>query len=514
MRRTCKPAAATLLFALLSIPILGAAPAPTQLKLLVPAGYLPQVPVLVRVEALDGRGGRERGLWDAEAILAVSTPGVIISTTRVRLRNGMGSALVTFAGSGDFNLSATLGGLETTRRLATLANEPVTTAGGTLPAGQTVWSGVVRVTSDVTVPAGSTLTILSNTLVLMEGVASGTTANDFLVAGAINSLGTEDMPVTITCVSAALRWGQIRHNTSQPALYRHTIITRAGRAAGEGGHTGTGPVIRPTNSRITFDSCSLTDHADAQTGTPGKIALANGSDLTFINCLFQRARMGPEVSGTALLCTNTWIMDMNGPDDSDGIYIHDQAAGQQVLFSGCVIAAGDDDGIDTLGSVITVENCILRDWASVVEDAKAISALNGAVHVRRCLIVDSTVGIAAKSGGTAPSTTPVLVTIDHSTLSGNATNVYANRKSSAVGPHVHFNITNSILWAGKPAYSDFEPGSSNSTNFTIVHCNLSEPYAGEGAELDERLVLFHSVTLSALMIISPPTIRISWHRSI
>jgi hypothetical protein len=173
-------------------------------------------------------------------------------------------------------------------------------------------------------------------------------------------------------------------------------------------------------------------------------------------------------------------MDMRGPDDSDGIYIHDQNPGQQILLSGCVVADGDDDGIDTLGSVITVENCIIREWNNLAEDAKAISALNGAVHVLRSLIVDSTVGIAAKSGGSAPSTTPVLVTIDHSTLVGNGTNAYANRKSTAVGPNVHFNITNSTLWDGKPAYSDFEPNSSDSTNFTIVYCDLSEPYAGAG----------------------------------
>jgi hypothetical protein len=456
-----------------------AAAAPVRLKLVVPAGYLSQVPLLVRVEALDREGGRERSLWDADVVLAADQPGVTLSTNRVRLRNGLGSSLVTVTGTGDFNLSATLNSLQTSKPLTSLAGQPVTSVGGTLPAGQTVWSGVVRVTNDVTVPSGSTLTILSNTLVLVEGVASGTTANDLLIAGAINSLGTEDLPVTITCASAGLRWGQIRHNTSQPSLYRHTIISRAGRTAGEGGHTGTGPVMRTTNSRIMFESCSLTDHAD-ETGGPGKIGASDGSDLTFIDCLFQRARMGPEVQGTAMLCTNTWILDMRGPDDSDGIYVHDQAAGQQVLFSGCVVANGDDDGIDTLGSTITVENCIIRGWNNLLEDAKGISVLNGAVHVRRSLIVDSTVGIAAKSGGSTPSTTPVLVTVEQSTLFGNGTNLYANRKSTAVGPHVLITATNCILWAGKPAYSDFEPNSSNSTNFVIRYCDLSEAYAGAG----------------------------------
>ncbi|MEY2408612.1 MAG: hypothetical protein QOF48_1282, partial [Verrucomicrobiota bacterium] len=83
-------------------------------------------------------------------------------------------------------------------------------------------------------------------------------------------------------------------------------------------------------------------------------------------------------------------------------------------------------------------------------------------------------------GGTTPSTTPVLVTLINSTMTSNLTNAYANRKSTAMGPNVHFNITNSILWGGNPVHSDFEPLSTNSTNFTIAYCNLSEVNAGVG----------------------------------
>ena len=206
-------------------------------------------------------------------------------------------------------------------------------------------------------------------------------------------------------------------------------------------------------------------------GGPGKIGQASGSDLTFVNCLFQRARMGPEIAGTALACTNTWIMDMRGSDDADGIYLHDQSAGQLVTLSGCVLAAGDDDGIDTLGSTIRVENSLLREWNSLFEDAKAISVFNGTTTVRGTLIVDSTVGIAAKwSGGPA-----TIVDIDHCTLARNLTNVWANRKDNAPGPFVDFRITNSVLWGGDPIQSDF-----GVTNFTIGYCDIAEPWPGNG----------------------------------
>ena len=468
MRRICITLAAVLMFGFLA-GISSAAMAPVQLKLLLPAGYLPQVPMLVRVEALNGQGKPERGLWNGEVVLSTDQPGVTLSTNLMTLRNGRGSALVLVNGSGDFTLTAVQGALLATRLIVDRSAEPFVEVGGTLTGGSTTWSGIVLVTNDVTVPAAHTLTILSNTMVLLNGVSSGNTANDLLISGSIQSMGTELHPVTVTCAQPDRRWGQIRHNNARASLYRHTTITRAGRGQGEG-HTGTTPVIRPTNSKVTFEYCSLTDFAEAS-GTPGKVAQSNGSDLTFVDCLFQRARMGPEISGSALACTNTWILDMNGLDDADGIYLHDQAAGQEITLSGCVLAVGGDDGIDTLGSVITVEDCIVRDWNSVVEDAKGISVFSGATHVWRSLIVDCTVGIAAKTSASAS----VLVTINNSTLHGNLTNVLAQFKSSAPGPNVDYRITNCIMWGEDSVQSDFAE-----TNFTIRYCNISEPWPGDG----------------------------------
>ena len=305
--------------------------------------------------------------------------------------------------------------------------------------------------------------------------------------------------MTFTCnhTNASFRWGQMRFEGGSLAaaatnFFQHTILTRAGRVPGEG-HTGQGPVLRPHNAKLVFENCSLTDHVanvprtNAAYGTPGKIAFADTAELTFNNCLFQRAREGPEIQATALLVTNCVIMDMLGPDDSDGIYVHAPGAGQTCVIQNSVLAAGDDDAIDTLDPVITVENCIIRDWNNLLEDAKGISVFNGSTTVRGTLIVDCTVGIAAKSGGTTPSATRVLVTLVNSTLTGNQTNVYANRKTTAVGPNVHFNITNCVLWGGNPVHSDFEPTSSNSTNFTIAYCNLSETNGGIGNILADPL---------------------------
>jgi hypothetical protein len=445
------------------------------LRVVVQNGYLPGVPVLVRAEIRGINGAVDRTIWDAEATFSTDQPGVLLSTNKATLRNGLGSALVTFTGGADFNLNVVAGSLSTNRPLTSLVSAPMTSVAGALPAGTTTWSGVIRVTGDVTVPAGSALILEPDTLVLVDGVASGTTAPDLFISGAIQSLGTEDYPVTITCSDGALRWGQIRHDSASPSLYRYTSITRGGRAAGEG-HTGTAPLVRPSASTLVFENCNFTDLADtvrgsATYGTPGKVMSGFDSDLTFRDCLLTRARMGPEIQGTALLMTNCWILEMRGPDDSDGFYIHAQQPGQSCAFQHCVIAGGDDDGLDTLDSVVEVEECIIRDWNNLLEDAKGISVFNGATHVRRSLVVDSTVGINAKWSGGAPT----VVTINHSTIGGCLTDVMAGYKANAPGPFIDIRVTNCVIWGGKAAHSDFAD-----TNFTIVYTDLSDPWAGTG----------------------------------
>src|SRR5690348_15248802 len=58
---------------------------PRQLKLLAPAAYLPQLPVVVRLEVIDAGGRRDWMLWDAEALLSSDSPGILLSTNRVVL---------------------------------------------------------------------------------------------------------------------------------------------------------------------------------------------------------------------------------------------------------------------------------------------------------------------------------------------------------------------------------------------------------------------------------------------
>jgi hypothetical protein len=405
-------------------------------------------------------------VWDTDAVLSVDRSGVTLSTNRITLHNGLGSLLVTFSGGGDFNLTATIGSLSASRPLQSLATVSQTIVSGTLSGAASLWTGVIRITNDVTVPVGHTLTIQSNTLVIIDGVASGTVANDIFVNGTIISQGTEQHPVTITCSGAALNWGQIRHDNAQPSVYRYTTIVRGGRGIGEG-HTGTASLIRPTNSKLTFESCNLGDLTAAGSGIGKIMQTFSGSDLTFSDCLMTRARSGPEIEGTALMLTNSYIIDMNGPDDADGIYLHTQLNTQQMRITHTVIANGDDDGIDTLGPTLVVDNCIIRNYCD-----KGISVLDGRVDVDKSLIVDDTHGVSSKS---QTANTRIPVNISRSTIAVATNGVAVINKAGPAGVVGIYRITNSIIRAFYSVVTDYSP-----TNYYLGYCNVTPSFSGQG----------------------------------
>ncbi len=418
------------------------------IRLLTRDSYLPGVGVLVRVELLDGAGQIQREVWDSTATLTVDSPSVSLSAGEVTLFNGLGTAMVTFSGSGDFTLTASVGVLQADRTLIDLSAAPVTMVSGGLAASQT-WSGVYRITGgDFSIPAGVTLTLNPGALVLIDGVASGTNGPDIDVAGSIQSLGTAASPVTITAAAAGLNWGEIHCVNAADCNFVYTDISRAGRSPGVG-HSGTGPTFRVSGTKLHFDHCNLTDNA-------GKLMdVASGSDLAFMNTVFARCVMGPEIAGTALLFEDGWITEMHAADDADGIYVHDQQPGQECTMRRATIADLDDDGVDTLGCDILLRDCVIRDCKD-----KGISIYAGTTTIDHCLIVennkapeDPTVSsIAAKTfdGGTA------VVNIDRSTVVSTRTAgvtdmaLQSHNKYGVAAGAITWNVTNSIIDATDP----------------------------------------------------------------
>lgn len=457
------------LILLSSWPVLAAVPLRGEVRLVAPPGYLAGVPLVARVELLNSVSQPDWNRWDAEAILSTDQPGISLSTNRVSLRNGMGTVLLTVQGTGNFVLRAAVGQEQAERSMVSRMGEPVTTvSGGVLPGASTTWTGLVDVTGNVVVPAGHLLTINPGTLVMIRGTAAGTSGVNITVNGTVRSLGTELAPVAITSADETLNWGQVRHSGAQPSLYQYTFISKAGRAPGEG-HTGTGPAIRSSNSAVTLEHSVISD-LTAGGLTIGKAMMATGSDLVFRHCVFARARMGPEIASTGLLCADSYFMDMTGPDDADGIYLHDSGT-QSLTLSRCVLAGGTDDAVDTLDATVTLEDCILRDWPNPSEDAKGVSTFHGEVLLRRCLVVNCFAGVASKSSGPL-----AVVRLDHCTIVGIEKGVSAATKSNATVGNIQIYLTNSIVRAPDALHSDFGPEKFSAVRF----CALSEAWPGTG----------------------------------
>ncbi len=423
--------------------------------------YLPGIPVLVRVDLRDDQGQMAREVWDATATLEVSNPGITLSTNQVSLYNGRGSALVTFSGGGDFVLSATVDGKQASKALASLEGIPTNAVSGTLPGGATTWSGIVRVTGDLLVPAGHTLTIEPGTLVLLDGVSSGSGGTDIDVQGAVQSLGTRTSPVTFTAPDPARAWGELHHDSAAASLYRYTMITRAGHSPG-GGHTGSGPALRLDGSTVVMDGSCVTD-------LDGKVMQSvSGSDITLRNCHLARAVMGPEVDNTAALLEETWITEMFGPNDNDGIYFHSQGVDQTIAMSGGVNAHFDDDAIDTLRAKVSINDYISRDAFD-----KGLSAYGGLVNAHRFISADNGTGVSIKERGTNTG----RINLDHATIVGNSTGIQVRDKEGEPDVFLEYYVSNSIIEPGgiDPVQTDYSP-----TNIHIRHSLVGETWPGDG----------------------------------
>lgn len=440
-----------------------AAAAGTVLDLQMRDSYLPDVPVLVRMNLRDETGRVRRDIWDAVAEISVDDASVTVFPGTIALRNGLGSDLVTFSGGSNMTVTVTVGTQEVSRALVTLVDAPVTNVAGILPGTNTSWTGVVHVTGDVLVDTNHTLTVEPGTLVLLDGVSSGTNGVDIDVKGTIHSLGTAAQPVTFTAFDPSREWGEIHHDYGNPSLYRHTVITRAGNAPGYG-HTGTGPAMQVRGTSIVLEDCTISDLA-------GKIMQArSGSDLTFTNCHFARAVMGPEINDTAALVVNTWITEMHGLDDNDGMYCHGQEEGQIILFRGGVVADGDDDAIDTLRAEVTVEDYIIRDFFD-----KGVTTFGGEVTLNRVLITGNGIGVSTKESDYSTA----RVNISSATIEGNDIGLQARDKYGEPNAIILLFVTNSIIEADNPGsdpvHTDYDP-----TNIVIHYSNVGETWPGTG----------------------------------
>lgn len=408
-----------------------------------------------------------------------------------------GNLAATTADPGNFTLTASAGALTAAKGIASLGAAAGTTVSGTLPQGVTTWSGVVRVTGDVTVPAGATLRLAAGAHVLMAGtVADGdTTGADLIVNGTLAIDGTAAEPVSVTCSDPAARWGQFLLANAQPTIADFALISRGAHSPGVG-HTSRGPVWRLNASSLTLNDCALGD-------SPGKALYSSGaSALVMRRSLMARLVTGPETGdGCSVLVEDSNVQEClphyresNAPvpDDEDCFYVHN-GSGRPVDFRRSVFARCGDDVLDCLGGPVRIEDCILRDgWD------KGISLLNNTLTVSGTQIIDCDKGIAYKNGSAGATRECrvircTIVSEDHDTALppwGYAipptspdpdtpdTGFWTQWKSAADGGTptrdgvMNLVINSSIIRASQPIKIDNAPGEYTSAPTTVEYSCL------------------------------------------
>jgi hypothetical protein len=382
------------------------------------------------------------------------------------------------ADPGNFTLSATAGSLSAGKALTSLGAATGTSVSGTLPAGTTNWSGVVRVTGDLTVPAGATLNIAPGTHVLLTGTsgAGSNTGTDIVCTGGgvINASGTLAQPISITAHDASARWGEINTGGST-TTWNYCLVSRAAHSPG-GGHTGTGPAFRLSNGAVwTFDDGVIAD-------LPGK-TLTNTGNTTMImrRSQFARCVMGPETDGSGMTIEDCNFDGMlpayregTPADDEDNIYIHD-SGGRPVVLRRSVFANCADDAIDLLGGSLAIEDCIVRNAFD-----KGISLLNNNITVRRTQIIDCDICVSTKCQAGAAESTPFLNTFEHCTIvaENHPTNtsdgtfhsvgVHTRNKYGTTTMNITVDLRNCIVSAEEPVANDYGTGTFplNVQNYT------------------------------------------------
>lgn len=371
---------------------------------------------------------------------------------------------------GDFTLTAMSGGQSVSKAVTslTLAPPPVNVS-GVLVGAISNWSGVVRITDDVTVPAGHVLNVAPGTLVLVDGDATpqSTAGKDIIVQGTINSLGTAAQPVTFTATDPTAIWGQILFEESEGASFTFTNIHRAGHSP-RGGHTGHGSVLRILGSSVSFEDCNITDNRGkiGETGASGGV----DSEMIFRRCHWGRSVMGIETFDTGVLVEDCFITDMLGIyredgviDDNDAIYLHGAGAGQSITLRRLTVAYMDDDGIDTLNADVVMEDVISRNCAD-----KGASLFSEDVSIVRGLFVNNDTGISAKDAA--------RVTLNHVTIAGNAViGIQAENRDGNDAPSF-YTIDNAIVWGNTDDIrTDYDPA-----DITVAYSDIGETWSGVG----------------------------------
>ncbi len=377
--------------------------ADAQLRILTPQNYPLglEIPVVAWIEKPDATAVRANALLTA--------PG----HPAIQLRRGAGSGFLAATNpAGVLNYPAAIPGIQTNKLINLESSTTWTDVSGTL-SGSVSWpaNSRIAVLGNLSIPAGSTLSIGEGTIVKLNSSVNIT--ND----GHIFINGTEQQPVVFTPVSRAAPWGGFLMRTSTGAVDATgaIFVSSGAQQTGFPGHKPQQPLFMlDRRPRLTLTNCAaiyMAGQFGHATGVATNAADPNWTVVNIVHSLVQHCVTAGEWNGCDLKLLDSAIIEMpfvtpNFDDaDEDAIYF---TSGKYEVRN-CLIGWSRDDGIDAGsndGSSVTVSN----NWHdSIFHEAFAWSGGGGSPGARRttnihCVAINC--GQGYECGWSSGSATP------------------------------------------------------------------------------------------------------------
>lgn len=319
-----------------------------------------------------------------------------LSDPAFRVKKGVGSLAPLVTATSDFNLAfgGSLATGSTGKVIDVLdAAYPVQTHSGTL-SGNVVWDNTAehRITGNLTIPAGSSLTIQPGTRVML-----GSEVN-VQVDGAIASNGTAADPVVFNAIDPANDWGGVEIRTaSATGDFAYTFFTQGGDDPTRGfEHSDSQPLLKAIGGSIDCDNCFIINNTGKGLGA------TTNARISFDWSVISHSDTGGQVNNTVLKITNSWIKDLPSDDgvfandDNDGQYfLGFHNSGEPSLVQNSYIIDTKDDCLDHNGARLN----IVSSWLDgCTHEGLASSASNWA-NVVDTVVTGTNQGFEAGYGG-------------------------------------------------------------------------------------------------------------------
>lgn len=341
------------------------------------------LPIVVRVR---DSHGNVNSLLSTPATLANASN---LANVNFDVKKGVGSLSPTVSATADFAL-AMQGDLSAspTRNIDVLdATFPTQNYSGTI-SGNIVWDANTerRITGNVTVPAGSTLTIEAGTRVMFAGLMN------LRVEGTLIINGTAAEPVVFNAINPAAPWGGLELVNGTGTIH-YTFFTNGGADTSRNfGHSNSQPMIFVDGSQLNIDNSFVINN------TGKAFASRRNAVINMDRMVISDVDTGAQFDNSIVRVNQSILKNIpNGDgifvdDDNDGFYFNGvHSSGEPSVFQDSFVVTTKDDGLDHNGARLRV----IRAWIEGVAHEGIASSNQNWVEVEDSVFIGNNQGVEA-----------------------------------------------------------------------------------------------------------------------